>query len=199
MPRDRRVGGRARRPRTCGAGPRTALGAESCRDIAGVRGAATRRGRLHAAVRHPAAPRPLRVPARSSTRRSSRCRSSSSRPEVAIANVRRSRRRASRGPRRHARPRAEITCARCRWQAAAVYVPGGRAPYPSTVVMGVVTARAAGVRRRRRGAPPGPDGEIDPVDPRHRRLCGVDEVYRSAARRRSPRSPTGPRRSRRSR
>ena len=28
---------------------------------------------------------------------------------------------------------------------AAVYVPGGRAPYPSTVVMGVVTARAAGV------------------------------------------------------
>jgi histidinol dehydrogenase len=30
-------------------------------------------------------------------------------------------------------------------QRAAVYVPGGRAPYPSTVVMGVVTARAAGV------------------------------------------------------
>jgi histidinol dehydrogenase len=29
---------------------------------------------------------------------------------------------------------------------AAVYVPGGRAPYPSTVVMGVITARAAGVR-----------------------------------------------------
>jgi histidinol dehydrogenase len=28
---------------------------------------------------------------------------------------------------------------------AAIYVPGGRAPYPSTVVMGVVTARAAGV------------------------------------------------------
>ena len=33
---------------------------------------------------------------------------------------------------------------------AAVYVPGGRAPYPSTVVMGVVTARAAGVDGRRR-------------------------------------------------
>ena len=28
---------------------------------------------------------------------------------------------------------------------AAVYVPGGEAPYPSSVVMGVVTARAAGV------------------------------------------------------
>lgn len=31
-------------------------------------------------------------------------------------------------------------------ECAAVYVPGGRAPYPSTVVMGVVTARVAGVR-----------------------------------------------------
>ena len=30
---------------------------------------------------------------------------------------------------------------------AAVYVPGGRAPYPSTVVMGVVTARAAAESR----------------------------------------------------
>ena len=28
---------------------------------------------------------------------------------------------------------------------AAVYAPGGRAPYPSSVVMGAVTARAAGV------------------------------------------------------
>ncbi len=33
---------------------------------------------------------------------------------------------------------------------AAIYVPGGRAPYPSTVVMGAVTARAAGVERDRR-------------------------------------------------
>src|SRR3712207_7163713 len=30
-------------------------------------------------------------------------------------------------------------------QRAAIYVPGGRAPYPSTVVMGAVTARVAGV------------------------------------------------------
>ena len=35
-------------------------------------------------------------------------------------------------------------------RAAAVYVPGGRAPYPSTVVMGVVTARVAGVSTRGR-------------------------------------------------
>jgi histidinol dehydrogenase len=46
---------------------------------------------------------------------------------------------------------------------AAVYVPGGRAPYPSTVVMGVVTARAAGVPEIVVTAPPGQAGEIDPV------------------------------------
>ena len=39
---------------------------------------------------------------------------------------------------------------------AAVYVPGGRAPYPSTVVMGAVTARAAGVEEIVVCAPPGP-------------------------------------------
>ena len=38
---------------------------------------------------------------------------------------------------------------------AAVYVPGGRAPYPSTVVMGVVTARVAGVSEIAVCAPPG--------------------------------------------
>ena len=41
-------------------------------------------------------------------------------------------------------------------QRAAVYVPGGRAPYPSTVVMGAVTARVAGVARDRRVRPAGP-------------------------------------------
>ncbi len=61
---------------------------------------------------------------------------------------------------------------------AAVYVPGGRAPYPSTVVMGVVTARAAGVLDVRVCAPPGPDGEIDAVVLGTCRLCGVERVYR---------------------
>jgi len=63
-------------------------------------------------------------------------------------------------------------------QAAAVYVPGGRAPYPSTVVMGVVTARAAGVIDVAVCSPPGPDGEIDPVILGACRLCGVETVYR---------------------
>ncbi len=61
---------------------------------------------------------------------------------------------------------------------AAVYVPGGRAPYPSTVVMGVVTARAAGVLDVAVCAPPGRDGQIDPVILGTCRLCGVERVYR---------------------
>jgi histidinol dehydrogenase len=61
---------------------------------------------------------------------------------------------------------------------AAVYVPAGRAPYASTVVMGVVTARSAGVLEVSVCAPPGPDGEIDPVILGTCRLCGVERVYR---------------------
>jgi len=62
--------------------------------------------------------------------------------------------------------------------AAAVYVPGGRAPYPSTVVMGVVTARAAGVLDVVVCSPPGADGEIDRTILGTCRLCGVQRVYR---------------------
>lgn len=61
---------------------------------------------------------------------------------------------------------------------AAVYVPGGRAAYPSTVVMGVVTARSAGVLDVAVCAPPGADGQIDPVILGTCRLLGVDRVYR---------------------
>jgi histidinol dehydrogenase len=61
---------------------------------------------------------------------------------------------------------------------AAVYVPAGRAPYPSTVVMGVVTARSAGVIDVAVCAPPNVDGEIDPLILGTCRLCGVERVYR---------------------
>ncbi len=61
---------------------------------------------------------------------------------------------------------------------AAAYVPGGRAPYPSTVVMCAVTARAAGVDGLAVCAPPGPDGEVHPTILGACFLCGVDEVYR---------------------
>ena len=61
---------------------------------------------------------------------------------------------------------------------AAVYVPGGRAPYPSTVVMGVATARASGVEYVAVCSPPGPDGTVDKTIVGACALAGVDEVYR---------------------
>jgi histidinol dehydrogenase len=63
-------------------------------------------------------------------------------------------------------------------QSAAVYVPGGRAPYPSTAVMGVVTARAAGVLDVVVCSPPGAGGEIDAAILGTCRLLGVERVYR---------------------
>jgi histidinol dehydrogenase len=61
---------------------------------------------------------------------------------------------------------------------AAIYVPGGRAPYPSTVVMGAVTAHAAGVDEVVVCTPPGPDGGVNAVILAACALCEVDEVYR---------------------
>jgi histidinol dehydrogenase len=55
---------------------------------------------------------------------------------------------------------------------AAVYVPGGRNPYPSTVVMGAVTAREAGVEEVVVAA------SEHPVILAACALCGVEEVYR---------------------
>ncbi len=57
---------------------------------------------------------------------------------------------------------------------AAIYVPGGRAPYPSTVVMGAVTARVAGVEEIVVCTPP----PASPAILAAAALCGVDEVYR---------------------
>ncbi len=61
---------------------------------------------------------------------------------------------------------------------AAAYVPGGRAPYPSTVVMCAVTARVAGVDEFAVCAPPGPGGQAHPIVLAACALCGVNEVYR---------------------
>jgi histidinol dehydrogenase len=63
-------------------------------------------------------------------------------------------------------------------RAAAIYAPGGRAAYPSTVLMGVVTARAAGVLDVAVCTPPGPDGQAHPAILAACRLCGVQRVYR---------------------
>jgi len=61
---------------------------------------------------------------------------------------------------------------------AAVYVPGGRAPYPSTVVMGVVPARLAGVEHIAVCAPPSRDGDVDPVVLAACHMTGAAVAYR---------------------
>jgi histidinol dehydrogenase len=61
---------------------------------------------------------------------------------------------------------------------AGVYVPGGRAPYPSTVVMGVVAARVAGVPEIAVCSPPGANGDVDPVILAACRMAGATAAYR---------------------
>jgi len=60
---------------------------------------------------------------------------------------------------------------------AGVYAPGGRATYPSSVVMCAVTARTAGVEEVAVCAPPGPGGRAHPAIMAACVLCGVTEVY----------------------
>jgi len=61
--------------------------------------------------------------------------------------------------------------------AAGIYAPGGRAAYPSSVLMCAIPARIAGVRRIALATPPGPDGTVTPVVLAAAELCEVDEVY----------------------
>ncbi len=61
---------------------------------------------------------------------------------------------------------------------AGCYVPGGRAAYPSSVLMTAVPARIAGVDDVVLCVPPGSDGTVPPVTLAAAALAGVDEVYR---------------------
>jgi histidinol dehydrogenase len=62
---------------------------------------------------------------------------------------------------------------------AGVYVPAGRAPYPSTVIMCAVTARIAGVQEIALCSPPSvADARVHPMILAACALCGVHEVYR---------------------
>ena len=68
-----------------------------------------------------------------------------------------------------------------RWrpvERAGLYVPGGRAAYPSTVLMNAVPARVAGVERLVMVTPPGPGGEPSPIVLAAAHLAGVQEVFR---------------------
>jgi histidinol dehydrogenase len=61
---------------------------------------------------------------------------------------------------------------------AGVYAPGGRAQYPSSVIMGAVPAQVAGVEEVALCVPPGPDGAVAPETLAAAAACGIDEVYR---------------------
>lgn len=61
---------------------------------------------------------------------------------------------------------------------AGCYVPGGRAPLASTVLMTAVPARVAGVGQVAVCSPPGPDGRLAPSILAAAAIAGVDEVYR---------------------
>ncbi len=67
-----------------------------------------------------------------------------------------------------------------RWtavSAAGLYVPGGLASYPSSVLMNAVPAKVAGVKRLAVTVPT-PDGVVNPLVMMACRIAGVDEVYR---------------------
>ncbi len=59
-----------------------------------------------------------------------------------------------------------------------VYVPGGKAAYPSTVLMNIIPAKVAGVERIVMVTPPGKDGKVNPVTLMAAYLAGVTEVYK---------------------
>ncbi len=67
-----------------------------------------------------------------------------------------------------------------RWSAvsaAGLYVPGGLASYPSSVLMNAIPAKVAGVERLAIVVPT-PDGQVNPLVLLAARLSGVDEIYR---------------------
>jgi len=58
------------------------------------------------------------------------------------------------------------------------YIPGGLAKYPSSVVMSVVPAKVAGIKRIVVVSPPNSNGEIDPLTLVAADICGIKEIYK---------------------
>lgn len=59
-----------------------------------------------------------------------------------------------------------------------VYVPGGKAVYPSSVLMNIVPAKVAGVNKIIMVSPPGKDGKLNPATLVAAKEAGADEVYK---------------------
>lgn len=62
---------------------------------------------------------------------------------------------------------------------AGVYVPGGKAAYPSSVLMNVIPAKVAGVPKIIMTTPPGADGKINPGTLAAADIAGVDTIYKA--------------------
>ena len=59
-----------------------------------------------------------------------------------------------------------------------LYVPGGTAAYPSTVLMDAIPAKIAGVKELAIATPPGPDGKVSPAILCAAYVAGVDKIYK---------------------
>ena len=59
-----------------------------------------------------------------------------------------------------------------------VYVPGGKAVYPSSVLMNIVPAKVAGVKTIVMTTPPGKDGKVNPATLVAAKVAGVDAIYK---------------------
>lgn len=98
--------------------------------------------------------------------------------EVAIANVRQVAEAQLSEDRRVELPAGQtVTLREVPVAAAGIYAPGGRAAYPSSVLMCAIPARVAGVERIALASPPGPDGRLHPLILAAATLCGVEEIY----------------------
>jgi len=64
-------------------------------------------------------------------------------------------------------------------QSVGCYIPGGLARYPSSVIMSVVPAKIAGVKRIVVVSPPNSTGKIDPLTIVAADVCGANEIYKT--------------------
>jgi histidinol dehydrogenase len=64
-------------------------------------------------------------------------------------------------------------------QSTGCYIPGGLAKYPSSVIMSVIPAKIAGVKRIVVVSPPNSNGKIDPLTIVAADICGATEIYKT--------------------
>src|SRR5699024_7148117 len=59
-----------------------------------------------------------------------------------------------------------------------IYIPGGKAAYPSTVLMNAIPAKIAGVKNISIATPPQPDGKVNPYVIAAAKQAGIDTIYK---------------------